>query len=268
MKKQVFLAVLAAPLFVSSYAAAEGPWVDRHVTLPARDWSFDVGLGLAHDAPPRVPDYPVGPGFNFEMAVSPIDRLEIGLRSGVRLGDPARETRPDEYARLYDRENFDTGSDIFANPEFHIRGALVRTHIFDLGLEGRAWIPFAPGTRFGTMFGVPMILHLAHIVRLDFGAYIPIEFDDPYVNTWFSFPINVWIQCTERLWLGPEGGFRVHNANDRAPDSHLQVPFGFGLGYQILRNLDLKTQFLFPDLNQDAGAQRFGFGVGIQVRIE
>jgi len=34
------------------------------------------------------------------------------------------------------------------------------------------------------------------------------------------------------------------------------------------RVVDLKTWFLFPDINQDAAARSYGFGVALQVRID
>ena len=41
---------------------------------------------------------------------------------------------------------------------------------------------------------------------------------------------------------------------------------GFGLGYQIRRNLDFKAMFLFRDINVQAAD--YGLGAGVQIRIE
>src|SRR4051794_24868016 len=73
----------AVTLLAAPSAHAAGPWVERHLTLPARDWSFDFGLGLAHAPRPDL----TGAGMNLEFAVAPTRHLEIGLRSGGRIGD-------------------------------------------------------------------------------------------------------------------------------------------------------------------------------------
>jgi hypothetical protein len=249
-----------ASLLTASLASAEPPWVDRHITLPEHDWAFDFGLGIAHDY--DRPHDITGPGLNIEGAVSPVDRLEIGLRTGIRIGDDGRATRADQYGRLFDRQTFDTGTDIAANPEFRIRGALVRTRVVELALEGRASLPFEPATRFGAMFGMPVLFHFGDRVRMDIGVYVPLIFDTPIYPV-VSAPIDLWIQATPRLWLGPMSGVVFHSANNQ-----VDVPLGFGLGYQFTRTFDLKTQVLFPAINETHGAESFGLGAGIQVRIE
>jgi hypothetical protein len=147
----VFLSMLA-----SSPAAAAPPWVDRHLTLPRGDWALDFGLGVSHvqPAPPPFPD-DSGLGINAEVAVGLATRVELGVRTGLRLGDAAdRATRGDSYGRLFDRQTFATGAEVLANPEVRVRGALVREAIVELGLEGRVVLPFEPGTSAGALFGV------------------------------------------------------------------------------------------------------------------
>lgn len=258
--------IAAARLLTASVATAEPPWVDRHVTLPEHDWAFDFGIGIAHNYdPPR--NNPTGPGLNFEMSVSPIDRLELGFRSGARLGNDARLNAadgygPDAYARLFDRQTFGTRYDDFANPEFRIRGALLRSRIVEIAVEGRVFLPAEHGSEVGIMAGFPFLFHLGQIARIDAGVYLPVVFYSPALVD-VSLPFDLWFQVTSHLWLGPMGGV-VLDTND----NHAIVPFGFGLGYQIVRIVDLKTQFLFSDLNQTQGAQNFGVGVGVEVRIE
>jgi hypothetical protein len=251
-----------AVLVSATQASAAFPWVDRRETLPEHDWAFDFGLGVGHADYGR--NYaPTGVGLNLEMAVSPIHRLELGFRTGIRAGNEARAVQADAYGRLFDRQTFGTYNDVVADPEVRVRGAVVETRVFELGLEGRVFLPVEAGSRAGTMFGLPLWFHFGGRVRLDTGVYVPVIFA-PQVDTYISAPIDVWIQCTQALWLGPMGGFVFHNANNR-----VDVPLGFGLGYQFTRTLDLKTQVLFPAINQPQGAsQAFGFGVGIQVRIE
>jgi hypothetical protein len=263
MRARLFLLALVAtvPLAATSARSAHAapPWVDRNLTLPASDWAFDFGLGLAH-----VPDE-VTMGANAEMAVGVTSHLELGFRTALRFGDaPDRGVEADKYGRLFDRQTFDTGADVLANPEFRVRGALVRESVFELALEGRLVLPFEAGTAAGVLFGVPMEFHLGSIVRLDMGAYMPVIFYNPNAEVDLRLPVDVWIQATDRLWLGPMTGLEFDRIN--RPNGTVDLSLGFGLGYQFTHALDLKTMFLFPAINQESGD--FGIGVGIQVRID
>jgi hypothetical protein len=257
-------ALIAAALVPARSAQAAPPWVDRPLTLPSADWAFDFGLGVAH-AP--APDLTVV-GANAEMAVGITSRVELGVRTGVRFGDlPSRAANADDYGRLFDRETLPPGAEgveVLANPEVRIRGALVREEIVELALEGRVVLPFADGTDAGMLFGVPFAFHLGNRVRLDTGVYVPIIFYPRDTSTGLSAPIDVWIQATRRLWLGPMSGVAFDRIGDNRGTT--RVSLGFGLGYQIAHALDLKGMVLFPEINDESRA--FGFGVGLQVRIE
>jgi hypothetical protein len=78
-------------------------------------------------------------------------------------------------------------------------------------------------------------------------------------------PLHLWIQASGSLWLGPLFGLRVENFNGRSHDAY---PLGFGLGSMLGRSVDIKTWFLFPDMNRDRAARWFGAGVALQVRFE
>jgi hypothetical protein len=270
MRARLFLLALVAitPLTATSARSAHAapPWVDRNLTLPASDWAFDFGLGLAHVPPPPVgPPDEITMGANAEMAVGVTSRLELGFRTALRFGDaPDRGVEADKYGRLFDRQTFDTGAEVLANPEFRVRGALVRESVFELALEGRLVLPFEAGTAAGVLFGVPMAFHLGSIVRLDMGVYMPVIFSTPDAEVDLRLPIDVWIQATDRLWLGPMTGLEFDRIN--RPNGTTNLSLGFGLGYQFTHALDLKTMFLFPAINQESGD--FGIGVGIQVRID
>ncbi len=237
--------------------------MDRHVVLPEHDWSFDLGIGVAHsDAANGI----TGAGVNFEAAVSPVDRLEIGLRTGVRTDDDARLLKADAYGRLFDRQTFGTNNDVAANPELRIRGALERGRVVEVALEGRVFIPAEQYSELGVMFGLPLLFHLGHVARLDTGIYVPVIFYSPVVAD-VSVPVDLWFQATDKLWVGPMSGFVYHAPAGNARD-HADVQFGLGFGYQPFSMFDLKAQFLFPGINDMQGAQNFGLGVGMQVRIE
>jgi hypothetical protein len=246
-------------------ANAAPPWVDRFLTLPAGDWAFDFAGGLGHVPAPRND---IGVGANAEMGVGLTRRIELGLRTGVRFGDDfERAINGDAYGRLFDRQTFDAraeGAQVLANPEVRVRGAIVRDSIVELALEGRLVVPFADGTDAGALFGVPMAFHLGTRVRLDVGAYVPVVFIPHDTSVAIHLPVDVWIQATSRLWLGPMTGLAFERVGDNRGSQN--VSLGFGLGYAITRYLDFKAMFLFPTINDES--RFFGAGAGIEVRIE
>jgi hypothetical protein len=257
------LAGFAVTASVAGRAHAAPEWVDRPMTLPAGDFAFDVGLGVGH-IPGRPDD--TNAGFNLEGAVGITSRVELGVRTGVRFGDGYdRSIQPDFYGRLFDRQTFDLGDAVVSNPEIRVVGALVRESIVELGLEGRVVIPFADNTGAGLLFGVPLAFHLGGIVRIDTGAYLPVIFpprrDD---EVGLNLPLDVWIQAASRFWLGPMTGLQFNAIG--TDHGSTNVSLGIGLGYQITHAIDFKGSFLFPDLNDDSRV--FGFGVGLQFRIE
>ncbi|HMA96553.1 MAG TPA: hypothetical protein VKP30_27900 [Polyangiaceae bacterium] len=257
----VRLLLVAAGVGYMHSAQAAQVWVDRPISLPRHDWAFDFGMGIGHL---NAPGSPTGVGLNLEAAVGATRRFELGIRTGIRLGDDGRITKADEYGRLFDRQTFGTNYDHVANPEFRMRIALATGDIAELALEARAFIPIEDHSRFGGMFGVPLYFHLGHRVRLDTGGFFPVVFTDP--KLWaISVPLDIWIQVTSSLWLGPMTGFRTTRWGDA---ERSDWSLGFGLGYQITHALDFKTMLLMPGINHEEGARNFGVGAGIQVRIE
>jgi hypothetical protein len=255
-----------ATLALASPAWADGPWVSRSLVLPAREWAFDLGLGVAHQAyfgSLRPSD--TAPGFNFEAAYGATNRLELGIRTGARFGDTARgifPMRPDEYGRLFDTDTYNTGGRTLTNPELRLRYALL-DGAFELGAEGRVYLPFSAGTSFGFLVGMPMLIHIGRAARLDTGVLVPVVFDNP-TSTVVSFPARLWFQATEQLWVGPMSGVKIWNVGNR---SETDVLLGVGLGYQVARDVDIKTEFLFPRINQDRGGDFWGLGGGVQLRL-
>jgi hypothetical protein len=252
------LAVSLAPVT----ALAADPWVDRADTLPRGDFAFDVGLGLVQDGF-RNPSI-TGAGTNLEMAVGIAHRLELGVRTGIGFGDGGQVTRADAAGRLFDRQTFDTGNALFSNPEVRLRGAVYRGDVAEVALEGRVVVPFADGTRFGAMFGVPLAFHGAGHLRVDTGVFLPVVFYDT-TSFGINVPVDVWFQITRKLWLGPETGVTYYT---QGPINATAVSLGFGLGISLTHAIDFKAQGIFPNINQNAGAQYFTAGGAFQFRIE
>jgi hypothetical protein len=218
-----------------------------------------------------------GPGLNFEGAVGLTSHLELGFRQGIRLNDDARFAGADQYGRLYDTVTFGTGGDTLSNPEFRLTGAILNAEIVDIALEGRVVLPFAQhtyATYFGGMFGVLFLIRIPPIIRLDTGIYVAEFFNrhDPSNNDglydvqrpFLVAPGRLWFQVSRKVWLGP-----MTQITHVPWTGHIELLLGFGLGIQLSRIVDLKTQFYFPEINHDPpGTRAFGAGVGVQIRIE
>jgi hypothetical protein len=264
------LASALAVLDSAPDAHAAPPWVDRPLTLPAGDFAFDFGLGVGNV--PVAPGDETAAGVNAEMSVGITSHVELGVRTGIRIGDAFdHDIEPDAYGRLFDRQTFDEGASTVANPEIRVRGEIARGSVAEVALEGRVVLPFAGGTGAGLLFGVPLALHLGNRVRLDMGFYLPVVFPPgDQAEVAVSLPLDVWIQASSRFWLGPMTGFEFtgltgRNANAR-PNVLTAFSLGLGLGYEITRAIDFKAMFLFPELNADSRV--FGFGAGLEFRIE
>src|SRR4051794_21924759 len=220
-------AALGALLACAGEANAAPPWVDRTLTLPRGDWAFNLGLGIAHA---RTSDF--RPGFNLELGVGLTREIELGVRTGLRFTRYGGGAHADAYGRTFDTETFGDGSAPVANPEILLRAALIEGQVVELGLEGRAYVPFDTG--FGLMVGLPLAFHLGRAARIDTGVYVPVLFYDP-TRTLVSFPYRLWFQLTNRLWLGPLAGVRFRNHND---GDDVDVSLGFGLGYSVTHAFD------------------------------
>lgn len=271
MKRALIALVPFAATFAASSAFAAPPWVDRNITLPRHDWAFDLGLGIAHDDRPAPDRSLTGPGMNLEMGVGVTDRIELGLRTGIRMGTDARRTAADAYGRLFDRQTYNLGGDAMSNPEFRIRGALAKHDIAEVALEGRVIFPAATGSYLGVVPGLPLMFHIGHSVRLDTGVFMPIVFNrdnqDRDATFWaLSAPLDVWIQTSPKLWLGPMTGILYHHDGPGRDTTDVQL--GFGLGYQITRIVDFKTMLYIPRINGNDSFRAFGVGAGVQIRIE
>jgi hypothetical protein len=254
-----FASMLAAIFGSASRASAASPWIYRGLTLPRHDVAVDFGLGYGHEG--RDPNDVDGLGLNLELRAGITHNFELGFRVGFRLDDGGQFTQADRYGRPFDTETYGTVVDRVSNPELRFRWSVARSYFAELGLELRAYLPIEDNSRFGLMFGLPIALR-AGPVRFDTGLYVPVVFYNP-TETKVSVPLHIWIQATYNFWLGPLLGLRVEN-----PGGHTAYPLGFGLGWQLNRAVDLRTWFLFPDMNRDAAARSYGLGIALEVRFE
>jgi hypothetical protein len=281
-RKAVAGAVVAAALSISQDAGATPRFVDRLLTLPgpvAGTIDLDGSIAWAHDnvAPCGTCDF-VGTGLNVEGVLGIANRVDIGLRVGFRgfndnLGiNEGVISNADAYARPFDQLAFYGGdlgiygNEWVTNPELRVRVRILHLrHLFELGVEARGIAPFATGTAFTQIVGVPMALHLGRHVRFDFGGYTGFTFFGQPRGALFTFyaPAAFWFQVHDRVWLGPELGFRWYSQDVYGPNrDDWDFMLGFGLGVSCARWLDFKLQAYSPRLND--GARYFGAGAGVQ----
>jgi hypothetical protein len=249
-------------LAAESRAQAAPEWIFRRLTLPRGDVALDIGLGLGHE-PIDANRSTTGFGMNLEIAFGVTHELELGLRTGTRIGGDGEFTQADRYGRTFDTETYGTGGDAVANPELRMTWAVAQGSMVHLGLEGRIYLPIENGTRVGLMFAVPLRLRLG-AVRVDTGVYVPLLFYDPTRDI-ISFPFHIWLQASRTLWLGPLLGVKFVNDGNA---SHTEYPLGFGLGSALANAIDLRVWVLFPDIARNEAARSFGAGVALQIRFE
>jgi hypothetical protein len=253
-------AALAAP----APAAAAPPWIYRPMTLPQLVFAGDAGIGIGHARlPPPFGDV-TGPGLNLEGAFGITDRVEVGLRTGLRLGNQARAVQADAYGRTLWTETYGTGTDTMANPEARVRWTAYRGDVAEIGLDGRLYLPFETSTRAGMMLGVPLAFHAGNVLRIDTGLYIPVVFN-PNTFNGIVVPGYFWFQPSDAVWLGPMVSLR---SIDPGPgDRRTDLLLGFGLGIQVASSVDLKMMAFFPRINDDQPTRFLGAGFGVQFRI-
>lgn len=229
------------------------------MTLREFVFAGNAGLGIGHASAGGFSA--TGVGLNLEGAFGITDDFEVGLRTGLRFGDDAKLTRAAYFGRTLWTETYGTGIDTLANPELRARWVAHRTDMVEIGVDGRLFLPVESGTRFGLMLGVPLAFHVADILRIDTGAYVPLLFQSPVVAG-LSIPGYFWFQATDELFLGPMAQIRLF---DIGRASNLLL--GFGLGYAVAPTVDLKAMFLLPAVD-DGFARHLGFGLGAEFRIE
>ena len=260
----LFTALATLTTFAAAPAHAAERWIDRPMTLHRYVFAGDVGLGVGHLGIDRPDVGFTGPGMNFEAAFGVTEKLELGIRTGVRFGNDGRTVQADYYARPFSIDTYGTGTDTGVNPELRGKYVVYSGSVAEIGLEGRMYLPAEHNTDFGIMLGVPLAFHVTDWLRIDTGLNIPIIFSNSTYSA-FSIPGYFWFQATEKLWAGPMVALRFINPpGDGGYDAHLAL--GAGVGYQVASAVDLKAWFLFPYIDQ-SNEHYFGAGLGVQFRL-
>ena len=272
MKRLFSKAIVAASLLASAMiardASAAPEWVDRPIVLPKLNLELDASLAIGHYDNGQPGQSGTGPGLDFEAYIGIMHHLQLGFRQGVRLTDDAKVDGADNYGRMYDLQSFGQGGDTFANPEASVRYQFIDTEYFEMGVDGRLVLPFNTGTRFAFIAGVPLAVHLPHLLRLDTGGWIGFGFYDPTL-VYFHIPADLWIQLSQ-FHLGPVTALNVYNQRvNNVTHAQTDLMLGFGFGYQPASWIDLKFLPIdWPAINQPNGASNFGFSAGVAFHLD
>jgi hypothetical protein len=251
----------------ASRAEAAEPWIQRGLVLPRGHVALDVGIGYGGWRSEIDDSVARGWALNVEAAAGLPGRLEIGVRTGIRLDEGSKVGRSDRFARPFDTETWGTRSaDVVANPEVRLRWSITRTPRAEYGLEGRAFIPTEPGMRFGFMLALPMAFRNDG-VRFDTGLFVPVLFTESTsssgeervrVRIAFSVPMHLWFQASRFFWLGPVSGLFY--------TGQMSTPIGFGAGAAVWRTIDLRAWIWMPAPQEEP--DYWGVGGGLQFRYE
>ncbi len=273
------LGSLSATLAASAHA--DEPFVDRALTLPPLHLSLDAGLGFGQGPAPTsldatglqpvLPDTGVklGWGSNLEAAVGLPFLGEVGVRVGVRFGEPGVDAGwrlgADHFARLFDPVVDEPGTSTVTNPEIRLRGTLIDLKVFELGLETRVVIPTSDGSAFELVPGVPVRIHIPGFARIDTGVWLPVIFSsDPSFT--IDIPAQLFFQVNQ-AFFGPETGVRFNHPGGDAGDSTTDIPAGIAGGYTLGGVLDLKVQVRTERINDVSWTKYIGGGLGVGLRL-
>ncbi len=227
--------LMLAALCVSApcTVAAQGPAVQRGLTLPARTLRIDVGPS--------------------DDAILDGVGMEIGDRRGLRLG----RTPGGDFSAVLNigaafgiTDNFEIGSLLlpinfapdggFGDLEFYGRYRFVNRGGFELGLHITMQVP--TDTDFGLGFALPMRYRISNAARIDTGVEVELLFDDTRAN--LDLPFTLLFQATRAFYLGPRTGVMSPRFSD------LWVPLGLTGGYTVHASrslaVDLTGAFTWP----------------------
>ncbi len=263
-----FVGVIAlACVLPARSARAESKWVDRPYVASLFRFTGEAGYGVAFGnrlanlgIPDTTKSVDTGGAFYVGAALSLPIGLEVGVRTGFRLGDAGKSTRADEFGRMYDITTFGTGADAAANPEINLRSSLFGNKIVELGAEGRFIIPAATGTSFGQVSGLHLRVHAPTLLRAETAILFPTIFASGGTEWAIAMPVSVWFQIGD-FYVGGLSGFRAY----RYPLERTDVIAGVGAGYTFAGMFDVKAQLLTQRINDSDWSRAAGFGLGASI---
>jgi len=217
-------------------------WVDRPIQAPAATFRFDAYLlfdssyfGAPYRRHNRLFFFGgVGAGIT--------DDIEIGMtpqewpswwhgwwfyRAGGLL--------PLELAPEFD----------YLNPSFHFQYRFLHEQAVELAFRVEMVLPVQAGSDFTLELGVPLLVRLGDVGRLDLGFYLGLVFSDP-TAVYSRIPIGLSFNITPEFFLGVNSGVNFDfDGNAWVPFGTL---FGFTFGPSTAPIGDAKFGFQLPDV--------------------
>ena len=236
----VLLAALLAPaLAAAQYGAQPVPYARRPLTLPDATLRFDLPLiwTIVDDDEAFYDD---------RDTLEFMGGLGAGITSDFQIDAqvlPYRFTRPSTYAPVSFWQYY------LGAPALGLTWRFARGD-FEAGLRGDFLLPV--NHEFGAQIGVPMLVRLGEIMRLDTGPYLLLYFtDDP--STRIMAPLSLAINVSPTVFLGPETGLVIWDGD------YVEIPFGFFVGVTIRGTqnpvVDLRGRIRTVDIDDDGPLQ-------------
>jgi hypothetical protein len=254
------LALVASLVLLASRAEADPPYVSRRLTLTQGEFGVDVGFAVADDARDDV----AGTGLYGQVGYGITDRIEVSVRDGANFGLYGRYSHAEQYGRLYTTDGVVTPSTgTLGDPDLTLLGRFVDLGFLELAADAELTFPVESGTHVAATVGLIAVLHYDDWLRFDTGVYATATFVTP-TELDYAVPMELWIQPTTSapFWFGPVTALRTIDADHR-----LRVPLGVGAGYSVTPDIDLRAEWLIPQINVTPGIRDMGFGAGAQVRF-
>ena len=230
----------------------------RRITLIQGEFGADLGLGFGTNSPVS------GAGAFVAAHYGVTSRIELSVRDGVNFGKDAQTARAEQYGHMYLSDGLATPTTgAFSSPELLAVGRIIDRDWFELGLDASLSVPVEPHIYTSATVGAPVAFHYTPWLRVDTGFYFSATFKDSMERS-YLLPAMIWFQPgrTSPVWFGPITGLRFVEGNPV-----VQVPLGFGAGYSITPNSDIRAEVLVPQIANSPGTRFMGGGAGVQMRF-
>ena len=205
----LLLGLVTAPPVAANSSKVNLSFNDRNLTLPDGVIRIDGGSRWPYyDAQFKhievnAADFDfLNPGITF----SPSDELDLGVVTPIRLS-------PD-----FDLED----------PRVHLLYQLQSDSELELAIFAQLRLGFFD--EWAITGGVPLYWHFKPNMRLDAGGFVRFAFGDAS-RVDLTFPVQLSIQLSKRLYAGPETGLNINSLFDDG--SNVSLPLGGFIGYTI-----------------------------------
>ena len=141
------------------------------------------------------------------------------------------------------------GVDAYQNPEAYVRYRFLTGNV-EVGAQVGAQVPVVDGSDFGLSFGLPVLVRLGTMGRLDTGAEVELQFADPDMIASLDIPLALNFSVTENILVGGRTGFYLYDFDF----DFYSIKLGVQGGYTIQKGIaDITAWFQFPNFLSGKG---------------